>query len=110
MLSMGPEGTQAFAERLQKEDRFCGGLTHIAVERQAQVGKEESGSNFSTISNQLAFLNHPELLANTASSSFDPLMLADGDTDLFVVAPRRPSSTSRAGSASGSPSRTPSPA
>ena len=87
MLSMGPEGTQAFAERLQKEDRFCGGLTHIAVERQAQVGKEEGGSNFSTISNQLAFLNHPELLANTASSSFDPLKLADGDTDLFVVAP-----------------------
>ena len=66
------EGTQAFAERLQKEDRFCGGLTHIAVERQAQAGKEEGGSNFSTISNQLAFLNHPELLANTASSSFDP--------------------------------------
>ena len=87
MLSMGPEGTQAFAERLKKEDRFCGGLTHIAVERQAQVGKEEGGSNFSTISNQLAFLNHPELLANTASSSFDPLMLAGGDTDLFVVAP-----------------------
>ena len=87
MLSMGPEGTQAFAERLQKEDRFCGGLTHIAVERQAQVGKEEGGSNFSTISNQLAFLNYPELLANTASSSFDPLILAGGDTDLFVVAP-----------------------
>ena len=87
MLSMGPEATQAFAERLQEEDRFCGGLTHIAVERQTQVGKEEGGSNFSTISNQLAFLNYPELLANTASSSFDPLMLADGDTDLFVVAP-----------------------
>ena len=87
MVSGLLEGTQAFAERLQKEDRFCGGLTHIAVERQAQVGKEEGGSNFSTISNQLAFLNHPELLANTASSSFDPLKLADGDTDLFVVAP-----------------------
>ena len=86
-LSMGLEGTQAFAERLQKEDRFCGGLTHIAVERQAQVDKEEGGSNFSTISNQLAFLNYPELLANTASSSFDPLILAKGDTDLFVVAP-----------------------
>ena len=65
----------------------AGALTHIAVERQAQVGKEEGGSNFSTISNQLAFLNYPELLANTASSSFDPLILAGGDTDLFVVAP-----------------------
>ena len=27
------------------------------------------------------------MLANTASSSFDPLVLADGETDLFVVAP-----------------------
>ena len=87
MLSMGPESTQAFAERLENVDRFCGGLTHIAVERQAQVGKEEGGSNFSTIANQLAFLNYPEVAANIVSSSFDPLILADGDTDLFVVVP-----------------------
>ena len=33
------------------------------------------------------FLNYPELLAHTARSSFDPLDLADGNTDLFVVAP-----------------------
>ena len=87
LLSMGPKEVKAFAERLKTEDRFCGGLTHIAVERQAQVGKEEGGSNFTTVANQLAFLNYPELLANTASSSFDPLVLAGGDTDLFVVAP-----------------------
>ena len=68
-------------------DRFAGGLTHIAVERQAQVGDEEGGSNFMTIANQLAFLNYPELLAHTQTSSFDPLILAGGDTDLFVVAP-----------------------
>lgn len=29
---------------------------------------------------KLAFLNYPELAANTASSSFDPLMLAAVDT------------------------------
>ena len=68
-------------------DRFAGGLTHTAVERQAQVGDEEGGSNFMTIANQLAFLNYPELLAHTQTSSFDPLDLAEGDTDLFVVAP-----------------------
>ena len=66
---------------------FAGGLTHIAIERQAQVGKEEGGSNFTTVANQLSFLNFPALLAHTQSSSFDPLDLADGDTDLFVVAP-----------------------
>ena len=87
LLSMGPKEVKAFAQKLRNCDRFCGGLTHIAVERQAQVGKEEGGSNFTTVANQLAFLNYPELLANTASSSFDPLVLAGGDTDLFVVAP-----------------------
>ncbi len=87
MLSMAPEQRKAFAELVQGTDRFAGGLTHIAVERQAQVGKEEGGSNFTTIANQLAFLTHPELLASTRTSSFDPLMLAEGDTDLFVVAP-----------------------
>ena len=73
MLSMAPEQRKAFAELVQGTDRFAGGLTHIAVERQAQVGKEEGGSNFTTIANQLAFLTHPELLASTRTSSFDPL-------------------------------------
>ena len=87
MLSMPPKERDDFAEGVASMDRFAGGLTHIAVERQAQVGDEEGGSNFMTIANQLAFLNYPELLAHTQTSSFDPLILAEGDTDLFVVAP-----------------------
>ena len=87
MLSASPEAREGFAEAFRKEKPFAGGLAHIAVERQAQVGREEGGSNFSTIANQLAFLNYPEMVANTAASSFDPLVLADGETDLFVVAP-----------------------
>ena len=87
MLSLPPTKRAGFARKVKRMDRFAGGLTHIAVERQAQVGKEEGGSNFTTIANQLAFLNFPELLAHTAKSSFDPLKLAEGNTDLFVVAP-----------------------
>ena len=87
MLSMPPKERDDFAKGVASMDRFAGGLTHIAVERQAQVGDEEGGSNFMTIANQLAFLNYPELLAHTQTSSFDPLDLAEGDTDLFVVAP-----------------------
>ena len=87
MLSMPPKERDDFAEGVASMDRFAGGLTHIAVERQAQVGDEEGGSNFMTIANQLAFLNYPELLAHTQTSSFDPMILAQGDTDLFVVAP-----------------------
>ncbi len=87
MLSASPEAREGFAEAFRKEKPFAGGLAQIAVERQAQVGADEGGSNFSTIANQLAFLNYPEMVANTGSSSFDPLVLADGDTDLFVVAP-----------------------
>ena len=87
LLSMPPKERDDFAEGVASMDRFAGGLTHIAVERQAQVGDEEGGSNFMTIANQLAFLNYPELLAHTQTSSFDPLDLAEGNTDLFVVAP-----------------------
>ena len=87
MLSMPPDRRKAFAAHVKTLPSFAGGLVHIAVEREAQVGKEEGGSNFTTIANQLAFLNYPEMVANTASSSFDPLWLAAGDTDLFVVAP-----------------------
>ena len=87
MLSMGPGEREEFAEHVRRTERFAGGLTHIAVERQAQVGKEEGGSNFSTIANQLSFLNYPELLASTDETHFSPLMLANGDIDLFVVVP-----------------------
>ena len=87
LLSMAADRRKAFAAHVKSLAPFAGGLAHIAVEREAQVGKEEGGSNFTTIANQLAFLNYPELAANTAASSFDPLVLADGDTDLFVVAP-----------------------
>ena len=87
MLSMPPKQRESFADRVRDMNRFAGGLTHIAIERQAQVGKEEGGSNFTTVANQLSFLNYPALLAHTQSSSFDPLILAEGDTDLFVVAP-----------------------
>ena len=87
LLSMGPGEREEFGNRVRSAGEFAGGLARIAVEREAQVGKEEGGSNFTTIANQLAFLNYPELAANTASSNFDPLVLANGDTDLFVVAP-----------------------
>ena len=81
MLSWPPEKRDEFAAEVRKTPRFAGGLTLLAVERQAQVGKEEGGSNFTTVANQFAFLNYPELLAHTATSSFDPLDLADGNTD-----------------------------
>ena len=86
-LSMPPKERDAFAKKVTSMEPFAGGLTHIAVQRQTQVGDDEGGSNFMTIANQLAFLNFPELLAHTQESSFDPLILAEGDTDLFVVAP-----------------------
>ena len=70
MLSMSPKQRESFADRVRDMNRFAGGLTHIAIERQAQVGKEEGGSNFTTVANQLSFLNFPALLAHTQSSSW----------------------------------------
>ena len=87
MLSAPPEAREGFAAAFRAAEPFAGGLARMAAERQAQVGDEEGGSNFTTIANQLSFLTYPDLLANTRKSSFDPLILAEGDTDLFVVAP-----------------------
>ncbi len=71
----------------QAEKMICADLVRVAAERQLQVGDQEAGSNFSTIANQLAFLNYPELDQNTRHSDFDPMELARGDVDLFVVVP-----------------------
>ena len=87
MLSTGPEERDRFFAQVEATEPFCGGLMHLAMERSRQVGKEEGGSNFSTVANQLSFLNYPEIAAHTMSSSFDPLDLANGDMDVFVVVP-----------------------
>ena len=87
LLLMPVPEQDSFATKVKDSPRRAGGLAHAAVERQARAGKEESGSNFSTIANQLAFMNFPEMSSHTARSDFDPLMIADGNTDLFVVVP-----------------------
>ena len=87
LLSLGNDARDKFFAQVEATDPFCGGLMHLAMERSRRVGKEEGGSNFTTVSNQLSFLNYPEIAAHTSSSSFDPLDLANGDMDVFVVVP-----------------------
>ena len=87
LLSLGTEDRETLFELVDATPRFAGGLMHLAVERSRRVGKEEGGSNFTTVSNQLAFLNYPELAEHTRVSTFDPLDLAYGDMDVFVVVP-----------------------
>ena len=87
ILSSSPKERETVAARIRAAPRICGGLAHIAIEREAQVGKEEGGSNFTTIANQLRLMAYPEIAAQTAASTFDPLELAAGNTDLFVVVP-----------------------
>ena len=90
LLSMGPEEKQKFMEGLDRHAReVAGGLFNAAVERQYRVGKEEGGSTYSTIANQLQFVMSPDLVRHTNSSSFDPCDLAKGDMDIFVVVPER---------------------
>ena len=87
LLSKGAKEQEMFGRRVKETEPFCGGLAHLAVERETRVGKEEGGSNFTTIANQLAFMTYPELAAHTAESTFDPEDIAEGDVDLFVVCP-----------------------
>ena len=87
LLSQTGEERAAFIDRIATSPAFCGGLAHQAVARQSEVGKDEAGSQFSTIANQLAFLSFPELVRQTATSDFDPAVIASGDADIFVVVP-----------------------
>ena len=85
LLMLPAKARGEFEELVMQQDRFAGGLAHQAVERQRQVGEDERGSNFSSIANQLSFLDMPSMVKSTARSSFDPTVLEDGNTDLFVV-------------------------
>ena len=87
LLSLPPAERQELANRIRAAPRLCSGLAHNAVEREAQVGREEGGSNFTTIANQLAFMTYPQMAVHTAASTFDPFDLAAGDVDLVVVVP-----------------------
>lgn len=86
-LSAGPDRRQRLSEEILETEPFAGGLAHRAMESELATSAQESGSNYTTIANQMQFLAHPEIRAQTAESSFDPHELADGNMDLFVVVP-----------------------
>ena len=96
LLMLSKKARAEFELEVLEQDRFAGGLAHGAVERQRQVGDDERGSNFSSIVNQLSFLDMPSMLTSTARSSFDPGVLEDGNTDLFVVVPENMTEKTRA--------------
>ena len=87
LLMLPVEEREQFERQVMESDRFAGGLAHDAVERQLQVGEDERGSNFSSIANQMAFIKSEAMRESTGSSSFDPKVLTDGNTDLFIVVP-----------------------
>ena len=96
LLTRPPEERSTLMEQMRESTAIAGSLSRIAAERQMQVGEQEAGSNFSTIANQLQFLNYPALVENTRRSNFDPMDLADGDMDLFVVVPETMTEHARA--------------
>ena len=87
LLSRPPNTLEAFRKDIVKAGPFCGDLALKAIERRLSVSPDEAGSQSSTIANQLSFLAQPGLLKNTTSSTFDPAVISDGNTDLFIVVP-----------------------
>ena len=74
-------------DQVAENPDFGWGLVKDAMERMKRVGAAEGGSNYSTIANQLDWLQRPELERSTHCSTFDPMALADGMTDLYLVVP-----------------------
>ena len=96
LLLLPPDERKELMNDMRRARGIAGALARTAAERQMQVGSQEAGSNFSTIANQLSFLNYPQLEANTTRSDFDPMELAEGDVDLFVVVPEEMTEHARA--------------
>ena len=96
LLMLPPQEGRQEIQRMREHNGIGAGLVRVAAERQLQVGEQEAGSNFSTVANQLSFLNYPELEANTMTSDFDPMELAKGDVDLFIVVPEEMTEHARA--------------
>ena len=96
LLTLSPEERKILVGQMRLAEGIGAGMMRVAAERQMQVGAQEAGSNFSTIANQLSFLNYPELERHTMKSDFDPLELAHGDMDLFVVVPEEMTEHARA--------------
>ena len=88
LLMQKPDEQKAFAKKVLDSASFAGDLARIAVSREMRAGKEEAGGNFSTIANQLGFIETEAVKAQMSGrSTFDPKWLVEGDTDVFVVAP-----------------------
>lgn len=80
-----------------EEDPSLGwGLPRDALGRMDKVGQAEGGSNYSTIANQVDWVQVPELEVSTGTSTFDPMVMAKGNTDLFVVVPEEKLEASKA--------------
>ena len=64
-------------------------FTDLGLEALARVGTSDEGASvFTSMLNQLAFVYNEQIGANIRRSSFDPMSLADGNTDLYVVVPQ----------------------
>ena len=89
LVAGNQDAAKAFLADIEKKEDAVdvGGLTRKALDRRISVGPEEAGSQASTVANQLSFLSQPDLLVNTSESTFDPAVISDGNTDIFVVVP-----------------------
>ena len=74
-------------QKLESDPGFGFGLPRDGMERMEQVVGAEAGSNFSTIANQLDWLQMPALAKCTASSTFIPDTMGDGKSDVYLVVP-----------------------
>ena len=86
-LMADKEVEKIMREDIEGEPSLGWGLPLDAIGRMDKVGQAEGGSNYSTIANQVDWLQIPELERSTGESTFDPMVLTRGNTDLFVVVP-----------------------
>ena len=78
---------EARKAKIESDPGFAFGLPKDGLERMEKVVGAEAGSNFSTIANQLDWLQMPALAESTSTSTFTPDAMADGNCDVYLVVP-----------------------
>ncbi|MCP4603656.1 MAG: type IV secretory system conjugative DNA transfer family protein [Proteobacteria bacterium] len=87
LLLQEKQAMDTLSEMVGESQDLGFGMPWEAIRRLNSAGDSESGSNLSSVANQLSFLKYPAVQQSMSVSTFNPEVLVDGNTDLYVVAP-----------------------
>ena len=85
LLNQEDEQLKELYSKMKADPSLALGMPHRAALRCEKVGDNEGGSNFGIYQRILDFIEYPQAVKQTNVSNFDPEIIADENTDFFIV-------------------------